>query len=379
MTEIKVLTSQLLINPQKIGDSCLKMEAIFQEKKVHCFYSPSYLPGIRYGRVPPLTLNEDTDWQLVNVVDPIFGRFSSEDALLIACQQIIDQKEHDDRHGLDFDLEEDNFLINSYVFQSETPISEQFHFYSQKGQLYALQKISNLATGIGFDWQTFEEVWQRIESELNELDEAFKTKNKKQIANEIGDIFFILFNLARRKKIDLNQLIPETNLRYQDFYLLYMITFGTKILDPSLSLDKSISQSSSVDYQRLKIRINDYLNKYSPLLASYHIAEEVIKLKPMMQDFNYLWQEFLQTLVTLKAACQSIALPKTAIEDQFANIIFLLIYIGYFFKLPINEIANVFIKKIRQRFYLMELTADKSLSSLDFQQLTVLWQNAKEK
>ncbi len=74
--------------------------------------------------------------------------------------------------------------------------------------LLTAKKITEKASGAGFDWKNTEGVIKKIEEEMQELKAAIHSKNEKQIKDETGDIFFTLVNLCRFINVD-----PEDALR----------------------------------------------------------------------------------------------------------------------------------------------------------------------
>jgi len=66
--------------------------------------------------------------------------------------------------------------------------------------LPALQRAQRLQqkTGtIGFEWESIEQVLQKFQSELIELEEARRSGDMKQIEDEFGDVLFALVNIGR--------------------------------------------------------------------------------------------------------------------------------------------------------------------------------------
>jgi tetrapyrrole methylase family protein/MazG family protein len=60
----------------------------------------------------------------------------------------------------------------------------------------------------GFDWQRKEDILPKLREELREFERAYRSKNKKKIEEELGDVFFTIVNLSRHLKIN-----PELALR----------------------------------------------------------------------------------------------------------------------------------------------------------------------
>ena len=69
-------------------------------------------------------------------------------------------------------------------------------------------KISRKAVAVGFDWDTVDEVWDKVAEECDELKEAAQSGDKQAMELELGDVLFSLVNVARKYGID-----AETSLR----------------------------------------------------------------------------------------------------------------------------------------------------------------------
>jgi len=73
--------------------------------------------------------------------------------------------------------------------------------------LMKAEKVQKKASKVGFDWTKKEDVWKKVEEELNELQHAVQENDKEQTHKEFGDVLFSLINYARF--IDVN---PEESL-----------------------------------------------------------------------------------------------------------------------------------------------------------------------
>lgn len=69
-------------------------------------------------------------------------------------------------------------------------------------------KLQNRAARVGFDWPSTDEVLAKVAEEMAELVEARETLGQAEIVEEMGDLLFVMANLARHLKID-----PEAALR----------------------------------------------------------------------------------------------------------------------------------------------------------------------
>ncbi len=75
-------------------------------------------------------------------------------------------------------------------------------------------RIQDKARGVGFDWEKPEQVWEKVEEELNEFKEATETNNQEEIEGEYGDLLFSLINFARFKNIDPELALEKTNKKF---------------------------------------------------------------------------------------------------------------------------------------------------------------------
>jgi ATP diphosphatase len=69
-------------------------------------------------------------------------------------------------------------------------------------------KLQNRAARVGFDWPTTGEVLDKLVEEAREVVEARDTLGTEALAEEVGDLLFVMANLARHLKVD-----PEAALR----------------------------------------------------------------------------------------------------------------------------------------------------------------------
>jgi len=75
-------------------------------------------------------------------------------------------------------------------------------------------RIQDKARGVGFDWEKPEQVWEKVEEELNEFKEASSLNNKEEMEGEYGDLLFSLINFARFKDIDPELALERTNKKF---------------------------------------------------------------------------------------------------------------------------------------------------------------------
>ncbi len=81
--------------------------------------------------------------------------------------------------------------------------------------LVEAQQIASRAAGAGFDWENIEQVFDQLREELAELDEAREQAQPDRLEDEIGDLFFVIVNLARFLKVDPEQALRRTNAKFR--------------------------------------------------------------------------------------------------------------------------------------------------------------------
>ncbi len=81
--------------------------------------------------------------------------------------------------------------------------------------LVEAQQLTSRAATVGFDWETPEQVLDKLHEELGELAEARRSADRGELENEIGDLLFVLVNLARFLKVDAEQALRRTNAKFR--------------------------------------------------------------------------------------------------------------------------------------------------------------------
>jgi MazG family protein len=82
--------------------------------------------------------------------------------------------------------------------------------------LMEAQQLTSRAARVGFDWQNADQVLAKLEEELKELSQARTSGSVKEVEREIGDLLFVIVNLARFFKVDAEQALRGTNRRFRE-------------------------------------------------------------------------------------------------------------------------------------------------------------------
>lgn len=80
--------------------------------------------------------------------------------------------------------------------------------------LVKANRIQEKASGVGFDWEYKEQVWDKVKEEIQELSEEIKRSDKNKMEAEFGDLFFAMVNAARLYGIDPETALERTNLKF---------------------------------------------------------------------------------------------------------------------------------------------------------------------
>ncbi len=76
-------------------------------------------------------------------------------------------------------------------------------------------RIQDKTHSIGFDWQDREQVWDKVEEEIGEFkNEVLADPTSENAKNEFGDLLFSLINAGRLYKINPENALEKTNLKF---------------------------------------------------------------------------------------------------------------------------------------------------------------------
>ncbi|HEY3131250.1 MAG TPA: nucleoside triphosphate pyrophosphohydrolase [Acidobacteriota bacterium] len=82
--------------------------------------------------------------------------------------------------------------------------------------LYRALQLTAKAARVGFDWPDTASIAEKMQEELDELHRAEKENDMLRIADEIGDIFFVAVNLARRCGVDPETALSRSNKKFEE-------------------------------------------------------------------------------------------------------------------------------------------------------------------
>lgn len=77
-------------------------------------------------------------------------------------------------------------------------------------------KISRKAVAAGFEWDTVEDVWAKVEEEIIEFKQACRSDDAQAKELEFGDVLFSLVNVARKEGIDAETALRATCRKFRE-------------------------------------------------------------------------------------------------------------------------------------------------------------------
>ena len=75
-------------------------------------------------------------------------------------------------------------------------------------------RIQDKAAGVGFDWESTEQVFQKVEEELDEFKKEVDIKDQDKMEDEFGDVLFSIINYARFLKINPESALERTKKKF---------------------------------------------------------------------------------------------------------------------------------------------------------------------
>jgi XTP/dITP diphosphohydrolase len=104
--------------------------------------------------------------------------------------------------------------------------------------LVKASRIQDKVKGVGFDWEEPHQVWDKVQEELQELQDEVKAGNQKNIEAEFGDVLFSMINYARFLNVNPEDALERTNKKFiKRFQYLESkaIELGKPLMDMTLT------------------------------------------------------------------------------------------------------------------------------------------------
>lgn len=141
------------------------------------------------------------------------GYFNINDVIESICNKMIYRHPH--VFG-DKDISNSDEVVDNW----EELKREEKHFETITDEMNAVakalpaliraHKVQKKAANVGFDWDKVEEAALKVEEELKEVLDVYKSNNKEKIKGEVGDLIFACVNVARLLKVDEEEALNLT-------------------------------------------------------------------------------------------------------------------------------------------------------------------------
>jgi MazG family protein len=81
--------------------------------------------------------------------------------------------------------------------------------------LIEANKVTKKAAKVGFDWENTGQIFDKLDEEVSELKSAIDGKDKDEMQEEIGDLLFVVVNLARKLGVEPENALKKTNRKFR--------------------------------------------------------------------------------------------------------------------------------------------------------------------
>ena len=82
-------------------------------------------------------------------------------------------------------------------------------------------KLTKKAAKVGFDWENAGQIFAKLDEETAELKSAIDRGEKDNIDEEIGDLLFVVMNLARHLDVEPETALNKTNRKFRQRFQIY--------------------------------------------------------------------------------------------------------------------------------------------------------------
>jgi MazG family protein len=107
--------------------------------------------------------------------------------------------------------------------------------------LVEAQQIASRAAGAGFDWENVDQVFDKLNEELGEL-KAASSQDERE--DELGDMLFVMVNIARFLKVDPEQALRRTNAKFRKRFGYVEQGLGKPLADATVAEMEALWQDA---------------------------------------------------------------------------------------------------------------------------------------
>lgn len=99
-------------------------------------------------------------------------------------------------------------------------------------------KLTKKAAKVGFDWENADQIFAKLDEEVAELKEAISKGETGNTAEEIGDLLFVVMNLARHLDVEPETALKKTNRKFRQRF---------KFIEDELKRQEKTLQDASLE------------------------------------------------------------------------------------------------------------------------------------
>ncbi|MDJ0921945.1 MAG: nucleoside triphosphate pyrophosphohydrolase [Henriciella sp.] len=150
------------------------------------------------------------------------GAFSIADVIVAICDKMI--RRHPHVFGTDVTRSADEQTVAWEAMKAEerkANSSSKDDASALAGVAIALpalvrsEKLQKRAARTGFDWTEPEQIFDKLDEEIQEVKTAIEEEDPDSIEDEIGDVLFVCANLARRFQVDPEVALTRSNRKFE--------------------------------------------------------------------------------------------------------------------------------------------------------------------
>ena len=149
------------------------------------------------------------------------GKFDIKDVLNGVCDKLIRRHPHiyGDVDAKDEKTVKENWEKIKLKEKGNKPSTVLGGVPASLPAMVKAMRIQEKARGVGFDWEKKEQVWEKVEEEMQEFKNENNivkdnTGNNEKAASEFGDLLFSLVNYARFLDINPEEALERTNKKF---------------------------------------------------------------------------------------------------------------------------------------------------------------------
>jgi len=101
--------------------------------------------------------------------------------------------------------------------------------------LVKASRIQDKVKGVGFDWEEPHQVWDKVQEELQELQDEVAIGNQDKIEAEFGDVLFSMINYARFLNVNPDDALERTNKKFMKRFM-YLESKASELGKPLMDM-----------------------------------------------------------------------------------------------------------------------------------------------